>query len=309
VGTLHSPIERISMEEHSAPQTADETPAPAPTAAAPGGAPAPSGNGASPAPPLGSILDELAAQMQDAAAKAAESEQASHALEDDLAQLQAAYDDVGKVVDAYREARPALTEQLDESKHYAERKEPVILADVGGDKDAVDAAWKEVRDELIDLEKQVHDRWSDVIAAQNALAESTQARDAAVKALDDLKDRQNVVTAQLGRIDGLKAGIEAADAEDDGVGMYVRFLEYQRELKGAQDALGEVDAYKATLEDAWRDLEHAKADVRQKDADRVHAQNQYDLVKAALDRLAPNRVDEVLKRVAVASVPAASASS
>ena len=282
--------DRPSPGTAEAPAAPDAPTAPSPPSTTPS-------NGSATDPP-GSILDELSAQLQDAAAKAAESQQASKALQDDLTALQRAYDEVGKLVDAYDKARPALTKQAADSTEYIDRKRPLIIREIGDAKQAADDAWKAVHDLLADLEHKRHDLWSEFLAAQDALAAQTRTRDAISKRFDELKARSATLTAGLKRVADLKTGIEAADAADDAAGMYVRLFEFDRELTAAKGVLADAEVYRGELDAAWRDLEHAQSAVRDAAATSAHAKNQYEIVAAELERLSPNRVSEVLKRLA-----------
>jgi chromosome segregation ATPase len=278
------------------------------TAGASGTPPSSPSDGGAPS----TILDQLSAQLESATVAAAESEQASQALQADLEELQGAYDDLGKVVEGYARDRASLEQQRKEREAYIEAKRSLIESAIDDRKDEVDQAWTDLNDRLANLEQERAERWNEVVEAQAEHARQQTARDEAKGTFEDLKSRQATIADRLRRLEDLKSGIESAEDTNDPAGMYARLLEYDRELAEVASELKEVEAYRAEFENAWRMLEQAQAGLREATSALARAQNQFDVIKAQLERLAPNRVGEVLRRLAApggggAGEPAAAA--
>jgi len=245
--------------------------------------------------PPGTILDNLNAALQDADATAAQSQQASQELQADLDELQREYDDLGKAVEGYANARASLTQQLDERRDYIEGKRQLISNAIDDQRDEVDQAWEAFDTRLKDLEQKRTQRWDELVKAEEERGKAERGRDQARQTFEELAGRQAVLTEQLKRLGDLKTGIEAAD--NDAPGMYVRLKEHDREFAEAEVALTSVDEYRKDLEEAWSELEQAKTALRKANLDATSAQNRFDLAKAEFERLQPQRVDEVLKRL------------
>ena len=289
---------RIEDPEATPSQTQEERPRGEEPGARVPSPPSPGAVNGEGAPPPKRLLDELNKAAQRASQEADKKQEKSQALKTDVAALTTADAEVSRTVEAYGKARPGLEQQRAEREDYIENKRDLILNAIGDRKDEVDNAWDEVRADIDALKVQLEERKTALEQRKRAYQDQQIAADEAQMDFDRAKNRLALLNGWLTQLTQLRTGIEAAEDASDEVGMYVRLLEYDRLVKREIPAnLQPVDAYRRALQDAWRSLKQEKDALRDAATARTQAQNELEQTQAELDRLQPNRVDEVLTRV------------
>jgi chromosome segregation ATPase len=244
------------------------------------------------------VIAGLAAAQRERATAAEQSQQAAKALEEDIKRLQTAYDEVQKAVEGYAQGRWNLEQQADERKRYF-AKYGEVLKD--GNRD-VDRAWDELQADVRDLEAKKSDLSDQLVAAQAEQRAAERTRDSAQENLDAVKGRQARLSERVQKLGELESAIDSADPATADVELYVLLKEYAAELGRIGDGLKDVDAYRAEVQAAWRELEAAQRAVREAAAETTRSQALYDATTAELEQIRANRVEEIQKRVSGSAI-------
>lgn len=218
------------------------------------------------------------------------------ALKTDVEALAKIVDELSKAKTAFGKSLPDLNKEFNALDSYYKTKEQMVEAALGPKKKDVDA-------KIAEVDKKITDAKANITKLQTAADTACKLDQEAQKTLadkqrnyDDYKNLQKSLGDKFQTLKGFRAKIEEFDDKTKPASMYVILQELKKVLDTSTVPKTQAE-FDAKLAEAFKKLDDAKVDARQKKLACEAAKAALAKAQSDLATLEKNRVEDILKAI------------
>lgn len=217
-------------------------------------------------------------------------------LQERITLLEKANGEIGKVVEEYQKSAPGFQAEKGKQDEYATLKWQIALCAVGQKKDEIDDAIAAYGKELAAAQAELQTLEQQQAAAQQAYQQAQQTLTTKQQALEEGKATKAHIEAGFKKANELKTALEAEEKLSHPAGLYFLTQELQHLLQGL--TVLTPGALLEKLNDAWCEVNDARAAWQEAGAVLRAAQAKYTAQQKKVEDLQKNRRQKILERLA-----------